>query len=525
MTQVAGELRGRGRRVLRAGLAGALVLSALTGGHLLGPALPAATADEWRDQQYWLEEYGFTTAWETSRGEGVTVAVIDTGIDADHPDLTGQVVGGLDVSDDGDPTGTEPVGPMPDHGTMVASVLAGHGNDELALRQAEEERRRATASPTPSTPDSGSGSASPSASAPASTPASDSASDPASDSGSGSATAAAPGDVPAALGGIAGPDGIVGVAPQASLLSVSVDLGPEEGDGPTAEDQIARAVTWAVDQGADVINISLGSTRQDWPESWDRAFLHAEENDVVVVAAAGNRASGTMTAGAPATIPGVLTVAGLNADGTASWDSSTEGISIGVAAPAEPLVGAVPGGGRTQWSGTSGAAPMVAGLAALIRSAHPEMPAHQVIHRILATAEDAGVPGVDPVYGHGIIDAAAAVTAEVEAVDRNPMNTLADWIRVHRRAESSAAPSEAPGAERPGPVDPSAWPEPLPSQLPQATAPRDPAPGLQPALVLGTGIIALGLAGTALAVGRRRSRARGTTAEGAVTSDDGGPSL
>ncbi|MEV4900787.1 S8 family serine peptidase [Citricoccus sp. NPDC055426] len=476
-------------------LLGALVLGpVLPWGPVTPGTLPRATADEWRDQQYWLTEYGFSQAWETSRGAGVTVAVIDTGIDADHPDLTGQVVGGLDVSGAGNDSGTEPVGQMAEHGTMVASVLAGHGNNEAALRQAEEERRSAKATPVPSTLPSGATASAPAA-APAATPAAPSSSAAASDGADG---------VDAA-DGVAGPDGIVGVAPQAELLSVSVNLGAQDPDGPSAEDQIARAVTWAVDQGADVINMSLGSTRQDWPESWDDAFLHAEQNDVVVVAAAGNRASGTMTAGAPATIPGVLTVAGLNADGTASWDSSTEGISIGVAAPAEPLVGAVPGGGRRAWAGTSGAAPMVAGLAALIRSAHPEMPAHQVIHRILTTAEDAGVPGVDPVYGHGIIDAAAAVGAEVGTVDRNPMDTLADWIRVHRRAESSGAPtpSAAPGGEAAGPTS---WPDPLPTDLPQAAAPRDPAPGLRPALVIGTGVLVAGLAGTAVVVYLRQRR-------------------
>ena len=71
-------------------------------------------------------------------------------------------------------------------------------------------------------------------------------------------------------------------------------------------------MTWLVDQGADVINISLASSAQDWPESWDDAFLYAEEQDVVVVVAAGNRASGSNVVGAPATIPGVLTVAGLD---------------------------------------------------------------------------------------------------------------------------------------------------------------------------------------------------------------------
>ncbi|HRO31645.1 S8 family serine peptidase [Citricoccus sp.] len=465
---------GPARRVFSAVLAAGLtLLSPVSPVSPLSPSVQPAAADEWREGQYWLEEYGFRRAWDRTRGEGVTVAVIDTGIDAAHPDLTGQVAGGTDVSGAGGAEGTTPVGPVPEHGTLVASVLAGHGHhggDRPA--------------PGPSGPAAtGSASASPSAS-----------------SSPPSASSAAP--VGEATGAEPGPDGVIGVAPEARLLSVSVHLGDDNPDGPSPEDQIAEAVTWAVDHGADVINMSLGSNRQDWPESWDRAFLHAEENDVVIVAAAGNRASGATTAGAPATIPGVLTVAGLNADGTASWDASTEGISIGVAAPAHPLVGAVPGGGHQQWQGTSGAAPLVAGLAALVRSAHPEMPAHQVIHRILTTARDAGVPGEDPVYGHGVIDAAAAVTAEVDQVDRNPMNTIADWIRVHRRAESPAAAPAGPPAASPG--APASTPAPATTALPRAAPPTDPVPGLQPALVLGTGLAVVALLGTGVVLGLRR---------------------
>jgi membrane-anchored mycosin MYCP len=458
--------RGRVRRALATA-----AVPVLAGGLLMG--LPAsAVADEWRDQQYWLDDYGFRQAWETSRGEGVTVAVIDTGIDAGHPDLAGQVVGGTDVSGAGNAEGTQPVGETAEHGTLVASVLAGHGHTEAPAADggAAEEDAEAGASDAPG----------------------------ASDATEGAGGEASP--EPDAAG--PGPDGVVGVAPEADLLSISVDLNAAGRGGPSAEDQIAAAVDWAVDHGADVINMSLGSTRQDWPESWDRAFLRAEEHDVVVVAAAGNRASGTMTAGAPATIPGVLTVAGLDPAGTASWDSSTEGISIGVAAPADPLVGAVPGGGHREWRGTSGAAPVVAGLAALVRSAHPEMPAHQVIHRILATAQDAGVPGVDPVYGHGVIDAGAAVAAEVAPVDRNPMDTISEWIRVHRRAE---APDPSPSSEAAGePAGPASAPPPLATALPQASAPRDAAPGLRPALVVGTGLAAAVLAAIGVVVLVRR---------------------
>ena len=166
-----------------------------------------------------------------------------------------------------------------------------------------------------------------------------------------------------------------GRARKREILSVSTWLGSANPGGKSDQDQIPEAVRWAVDNGARVINISLGSTSPEWPQSWDAAFLYAEQKDVVIVAAAGNRVGGNVQVGAPATIPGVLTVAGLDRKGAASIDSSSQGISIGVAAPAENLVGGLPGGGYAEWAGTSGATPIVSGVAALIRSKWPEMSA------------------------------------------------------------------------------------------------------------------------------------------------------
>ena len=129
----------------------------------------------------------------------------------------------------------------------------------------------------------------------------------------------------------------------------------------------------------------------------------------------------------------MLTVAGLDRKGVASVDSSSQGISIGVAAPAENLVGGMPGGGYAEWAGTSGATPIVAGVAALIRSKWPDMSASQVINRIVSTAKDAGLPGKDPLYGFGVLNAEAALKADVPETKVNPLGTISDWIRVHRR--------------------------------------------------------------------------------------------
>ncbi len=336
-------------------------------------ALPAS-ADSIRNNEYWLSEYGIRAAWATTQGEGVTIAIIDTGVDGSVRELSGAVVGGADFSGLGSSNGQTPVGSEnSEHGTLVASLAAGRGTG--------------------------------------------------------------------------GNNGVIGTAPAASILSISVGFGA---DGPDSDDQIAEAVRWAVDNGADVINMSLTRNTLEWPESWDDAFLYAMEQDVVIVAAAGNRASGTTTVGAPATMPGVLTVAGVDVNGEASFDASSQGITIAVAAPSEQLVGVIPGGGHITWNGTSGATPIVAGVVALVRAAHPELDAANVINRVIATARDAGAPGADAIYGFGLLDARAAVTADVPRVTENPMGDLAEWITIYRRAE----PTPAPVVTTPPTIDP-----------------------------------------------------------------------
>lgn len=354
-------------------------------GSLALVAAPAASADDIRNRQYWLQQSGIEKAWEVSQGEGVKIAVIDSGIDKSHKDLAGAVVGGTDISGAGSADGSKGVGSETEHGTLVATMLAGRGHSSST----------ASAKPTKS--------AKPSSKAPAKE----------------------------TVG--AGPDGVIGVAPKAELLSVSVWLGSENPSGKSIDDQIPAAVKWAVDQGAKVINMSLGSTSTSWPQSWDDAFAYAEARDVVIVAAAGNRKSGSEQVGAPATIPGILAVGGLDKDGTASVDSSSQGISIGVSAPAEDLVGGLPGGGYAQWNGTSGAAPIVSGVAALIRSKYPDMSAAQVINRIISTAKPKGEGMPNAIYGYGILDANAALNADVPVKDKNPLGSISDWIHVHRR--------------------------------------------------------------------------------------------
>jgi subtilisin family serine protease len=308
-----------------------------------------------RDTQYWLADYGIEKAWSITRGAGVRIAFIDTGVDGSHPDLAGAVVAGADFSGLGSIDGQTPVGLVSRHGTMVASLGAGRGH------------------------------------------------------------------------GVDG--GVIGSAPEAGIVSVSVSF---EGTTVSPDDQIARAVRFAVDKGAGVISLSLTRNTSEWPESWDDAFRYAAEKDVVVIASAGNRGSGTMAVGAPATMPGVLAVGGVTREGVASDAASSQGITIAVMAPSEGLVGAVPGGGYTSWSGTSGATPIVAGIAALVRSAFPSMDANNVINRLVATATPVTDNVPDPLYGFGLVNAYDAVTRSVPLVSANPLGSLEDWIVLHR---------------------------------------------------------------------------------------------
>ena len=328
--------------------------------------------DAIRSGEYWLQQYGIQKAWATTEGKGITIAVIDTGVDGNIPDLAGAVTGGTDFSGLGSANGETPEGDADDrdHGTMVASLAAGRGT------------------------------------------------------GAG--------------------DGLIGVAPQANILSISIGFGAQ---ATNSDDQIADAVTWAVNHGANIINMSLTRNTLTWPPSWDKAFLYAMDHNVVIVAAAGNRGSGTTEVGAPATMPGVLTVAGVDRTGSASVDASAQGITIGVSAPSEQLLGATPNGGYVEWEGTSGSTPIVSGVVALVMASHPGISADNAIERVISTATDAGAKGVDPIYGYGLVNAAAAVSDKVAPVTKNPLGSLSAWIKLNRpavqKAPSTASPTPA----------------------------------------------------------------------------------
>ncbi len=201
--------------------------------------------------------------------------------------------------------------------------------------------------------------------------------------------------VGAANNGVGG----VGVAPEAHVMPLKAMAA--SGYGSYAA--IANAVVWAADHGADVVNLSLGGYYDS--ATLRSAVAYAMERGVVVVAAAGNDNLALPTF--PAAYPGVIAVAATDRDDQ-HWEPSNRGSYVDLSAPgAHVATTTLHGWGEL--SGTSEATPIVAGVAALMRSHGPGLSADEVLARLAAGAVDLGDPGWDPLFGYGRVDAARAV--------------------------------------------------------------------------------------------------------------------
>jgi subtilisin family serine protease len=293
-------------------------------------SLPApAYADSIRDQSWQLGFLHIAEAQRISTGAGVTVGLIDTGVEGDLAELSGGTLlsgtnsawnftGDCQRDDDG-------------HGTGLAALIAGHGK------------------------------------------------------------------------GADGSAGFLGVAPGVKILPVCTE-------GPFAETNQAMAdgVSWAVDHGAQVINLSFDGTRLD---VWEKALDKALANDVVVVAGTGNDSAATQVA-FPARYPGVLAVTGNDRAGNIGGNVTT-GARTDITAPSDSVP--VPGlhGDHGTATGTSVSAALVSGVVALVRAKFPQLSAAEVVHRIEATADDKGPPGKDDQYGWGIVNPVRALTEDV----------------------------------------------------------------------------------------------------------------
>ncbi|MCV7052427.1 type VII secretion-associated serine protease mycosin [Mycobacterium heidelbergense] len=268
------------------------------------------------------------------------------------------------------------------------------------------------------------------------------------------------------------PDGVVGVAPHATIISIRqssrafepVNPGPAD---PNSDAKIkagtlntlARAVVHAANMGAKVINISVTSCLPAVATTDQRAlgaavWYASTVKDAVIVAAAGNDGEGgcdnnpmydpldpsdprdwhqVKVISSPSWFSDyVLSVGGVDAGG-APIDKSMSGPWVGVAGPATHIMGLSPQGGgpvnaypptrpgekNMPFWGTSFSAAYVSGVAALVRAKYPELSAHQVINRIVQSAHNPPA-GVDNKVGYGLVDPVAALTFNIPPGDRMP---------------------------------------------------------------------------------------------------------
>ncbi len=294
---------------------------------------PAAFADSIRDRQWYLSTLDITEVHQLSQGAGITVAVIDTGVDAKQPDLVNAVLPGIDLYayKSGDDTGrADVIG----HGTAMAGLIAGRGHGD----------------------------------------------------GHG--------------------DGILGIAPAAKILPVQVIS-----DSYQSSSGIGKAIDYAVAHHVSVINMSF-SGGDDTPIS--DAIKKAQAADIVLVAGSGNR--DTASSGPyPGAYPQVLTVGAVDHTGNI-WSQSITGPQVDIVAPGVDIASTgISSTGYSLSTGTSDASAIVSGAAALIRAKYPNLSAAEVVHRITATATDAGPPGRDDTYGYGRLNLITALTANVPA--------------------------------------------------------------------------------------------------------------
>lgn len=173
---------------------------------------------------------------------------------------------------------------------------------------------------------------------------------------------------------------------------------------------IARAITYAVDRGVRVINISIGGS--SYSSTLQNAVNYAWNKGAVIFASAMN--NGTSNPYYPAACQNVLAIsATTSGDERAGW--SNYGNWIDLSAPGEYILTTSNGGGYGSRSGTSFASPLVAGVAALIFSANPSLTNQEVVNILIENSDDLGPIGFDPSFGFGRVNAYRSLLKAIES--------------------------------------------------------------------------------------------------------------
>ena len=211
--------------------------------------------------------------------------------------------------------------------------------------------------------------------------------------------------------------GIAGAAWNVKVMPVKIS---QAGDSDTTI--LAKAIEYAADHGADVINISFsgGQTSQ----TLTAAVAYALAKGAVIVAAAGN--DGAWSVSYPAALPGVIAVGATSRTDT-RWPGSNAGAALDLVAPGDDIISysLSSAGSFAYWDGTSLSSPLVAGVAALMLSVDPSLTPGQITDIINETAEDLGASGWDQEFGWGLLDADEAVARAAGGAGTTTTTTLA----------------------------------------------------------------------------------------------------
>ncbi len=203
-------------------------------------------------------------------------------------------------------------------------------------------------------------------------------------------------------------EGVAGLAWRAKILPIKALNA--RGRGP--DSAMVRAIVYAVDHGAKILNIS--STGARFSAALEEAVVYAQERGALIVAAAGNTGDQGDAATYPAAFDGVVAVGAVDEQDQVP-EFSQRGSFVQLAAPGVQVAStAWPGAGRGQYadqSGTSIAAPHVSGVAALLREMRPDLSAAEIVDTLRRSADDLGRPGPDDASGAGVLNAARAVAA------------------------------------------------------------------------------------------------------------------
>ncbi|MER6145582.1 S8 family serine peptidase [Streptomyces sparsogenes] len=404
------------RRALSA-LAGAVLIS--TG----GVASPAEAQDI-RSRQWYLEAMNADGMWKVSRGQGVKVAVIDTGVNTSLPELKSQVLDGKDFSEAGKSAEEDSNG----HGSNMAALIAGTGSSR----------------------------------------------------------------------------GIQGLAPGAKILPVKVAVG---GDPFSVDSQYSKAIRYAVEQKAQVINISMGSlgASRDFSKT-KLAVEFALKRGSLILAAAGNDGEKSNLPSYPAAIPGVVAVGAMDRAGKVA-KFSTSGDNVGLAAAGDGVpIHCMKTAGTCNSGGTSQATAIASASAALIWSKHPKWTNNQVLRVMMQTASPpAGDVIPSPYLGYGSVRPRKVLLdgeGDPGPADVNPL--------LAREGATKPDPSASASASKSPSADPKSTPTPQDDKKSDKKTVAEPKKNDDNSstlwIAIGAGAVLLGAA-VAFALVRRRGRA------------------